>query len=304
MRTRRPFFLLFTNACILLIVLMMLMQSVVVLQLLAVADVLSGTVEVRSGATGAFHAIQRGEFIRTGDTIRSANDGTAEFRWIDGTRLRVEPNTQITVRRCSINLKKHSQNSDFALTSGKVFVRIPQKLSANSRFSISTPGATTTVKGTIFSVEAGAGKTEIAVWKGRVDVSEEGGARLKAVPEGELLSANGENWRVFDARSAVAQSANGAFRPLTNIIFPSLRARLDLSAQVRTDAAVTTRGAWLIGRAEAGDRVLVDGRAARVRGDGSFSRRVVLKKGANAFLLTAIDRHDATRTLVLSYVLK
>lgn len=187
---RRPFFLLFTNACILIVVLMMLMQSVAVLQLLAVADVLQGTVQVRSGATQPFRILQPGGVIKTGDTIRSGADGTAEFRWLDGTRLRIQPNSQITIRRSSLNLKKRAQTSEFLLTSGKIFVRIPQKLNATSRFEIDTPTATTTVRGTIFSVSADDSETKVAVWKGRVDVSDARNDQVQIVPAGQLLAAS------------------------------------------------------------------------------------------------------------------
>lgn len=303
MRTSRPFFLLFTNACILLIVMMMLMQSVVILQLLAAVDVLHGTVEVRSGNTNPFHTLHQGEFIRTGDTIRSGDDGTAELRWIDGTRLRVQPNTEITIRRCSMNLKKRSQNSEFNLLKGKVFVRIPQKLSESSLFSITTPTATATVRGTVFSVSADDVQTKVAVWKGRVEVADERGASLQAVPEGQLLSAGSQTWHLFQSSSRLAQRANGEFRPLSNIISPSLRARVIPNDNAKTELNGKKR-ARLVGRAEAGDRVLVDGQEVYVRGDGGFSYRINLKSGANVFNVTAIDRHDASRALRVVYTLK
>ncbi len=297
---RRPLFLLFVNAAICLIVLMMLVQSVAVLQLLAVADVLNGTVEASSGATNPFHLLHQGDVIRTGDTIRSGADGTAEFRWIDGTRLRLEPNSEITIRHYSLNLKRHAQNSEFALARGKVFVRIPQKLSENSRFAIVTPGATTNVRGTIFSVTANEGETEVAVWKGSVDVADAKNVQQQAVPAGELLSAGEGTWHLFDAHSRLAQNATRDFRPLTNIVTPSLEARLLLSEMVHRAPKTARQSGLLLGQAEAGDRVFVNGQEMTVRGDGGFSARVTLQNGANLFTLTAIDRHQATRTVRLN----
>ena len=296
---RRPLFLLFVNAAICLIVLMMLVQSVVVLQLVAVADVLSGLVETRSGAE-PFHTLSQGDLIRTGDTIRSGQNATVEFRWIDGTRLRLEPNTEITVRRCSMNLKQHAQNSEFQLARGKVFVRIPQKLSANSRFAIVTPSATTSVRGTIFSVSANENETRVAVWKGLVDVADAKNAQEQLVPAGELLSASENTWRLFGSRSQLAQNATRAFQPLANIVTPSLEAHFVMKSTVRRAPQSTNQSALLVGQAEAGDRVLVNGQAVSVRGDGGFSMRVRLQSGANAFTLTAIDRHGATRVLLLN----
>lgn len=301
---RRPFFLLFTNACILIVVLMMLMQSVAVLQLLAVADVLQGTVQVRSGATQPFRILQPGGVIKTGDTIRSGADGTAEFRWLDGTRLRIQPNSQITIRRSSLNLKKRAQTSEFLLTSGKIFVRIPQKLNATSHFEIETPTAMTTVRGTIFSVSADDSETKVAVWKGRVDVSDARNDQVQIVPAGQLLAASEGTWHLFDSQSTLAKNATREFGPLLNIVTPSLRARLVLSEMVRKDAAVSTHPAVLVGQAEAGDRVLVNGREVPVRGDGGFRCRVALQKGDNFFVIGAIDRHQATRTLRQKFVWK
>ncbi|HVF85040.1 MAG TPA: FecR family protein [Abditibacteriaceae bacterium] len=301
---RRPFFLLFVNACILIVVLMMLVQSVAVLQLLAVADMLQGTVQVRSGATQPFRELQPGGVIRTGDTIRSGADGTAEFRWADGTRLRLQPNSEITIRRSSLSLKKRSQNSEFLLASGKIFVRIPQKLDAASRFEIDTPTATAKVRGTVFSIAANNGETKVAVWKGRVDVADAREEQVQAVPEGQLLSAGEGRWHLFNAQSTPAKSATREFGSLANIVTPSLGARLILPEMVCKDAAVCTRPAVLVGRAEAGDRVLVNGRDVLVRGDGGFRFQIALQKGNNTFVIAAHDQHGATRTMRQNFVLK
>ena len=301
---RRPFLLLFINACILIVVLMMLVQSVAVLQLLAVADVLQGSVQVRSGATQPFRTLQVGGVIKTGDTIRSGMDGTAEFRWADGTRLRLQPDSEITVRRSSLSLKKRSQNSEFALASGKIFVRIPQKLNDLSRFEIDTPTATATVRGTVFSIAANQGETKVAVWKGRVDVADARKEQIQIVPEGQLLAAGEGTWQLFNAQSPPAKNATREFGALASIVTPSLRARLVLTEMVRKDAGVCTRPAVLVGRAEAGDRVLVNGRDVPVRGDGGFRCRIALRKGHNLFVIAARDQHGAARTVRQSFVLK
>ncbi len=230
--------------------------------------------------------------------MRSASDGTGEFRWIDGTRLRVEPNTEITIRYCSMNLKRHAQNSEFNLSRGKVYVRIPQKLGTSSRFAIVTPSATTCVRGTIFSVSSRDRKTEVAVWKGSVEVSKD--AQTTFVPAGEMLSANENVWQAFDAHSPSARDATRSFQSLTSIIFPSLKAHLRHDS-LRRSPNSRQFAKTLIGQAEAGDRVFLDAKEIFVRGDGGFAQRVALENGDKTHVLTAIDRHGARRVLQLRF---
>lgn len=283
---RRGTYLIFINAMILIVVFCLLAQSLVIIQRLASAEKIQGTVEVSRGGNGKYIALAQGSAIKTGDVVRTGSDGQAEFKWVDGTRWKVMPNTLITVKKSVTNIARHADYSELGLTSGKVFIRIMKALTAASRFEVETPTAVAAVRGTIFSVEVKDGQTQVAVFKGQVQVrSGETEAQKLIEPGQAAVSA-----RRGALQTVSSAGADAEFARQSSIVLPEL---------VSVDVKSTESGKLRVsGYTEAGDHVTVNGVKARVRGDGRFDKSFSPKPGEKTVTVVTTDRHGVSNTVV------
>ncbi|HEX8234559.1 MAG TPA: FecR family protein [Abditibacteriaceae bacterium] len=291
---RRPALLIFVNFAILMVVFAMLTQALFIVQRVAVTEELSGHVDVQRGGKGNFRPLSRSSFIKMNDVVRAKGDGMAEFKWSDGTRLRLTPNSLLTIKKVSYNSLKKADSSQFKLTSGKVFVRIVKSLAPNSQFEVETPTAVAAVRGTIFSVEVKDGKTEVAVYKGEVKVSSNSGKskQEETISPGEVVQSSQPG--VLKTEPSSVQAAEFESQP--SIVRP------ELSADIKP--LKDGGGAMLTGQTEAGDKVTVNGRAVRVFGNGMFRMRLDASACHNNsnFVITTTDKHGAQATLTKSLV--
>lgn len=286
---RRPVLLIFVNAMILIVVFCLLTQSLVIVQRLAKATKVSGLVEVRRSGKGEWKALGNGGLIKTGDVVRSDKSGTAEFRWADGTRWKIMPLTEIKVKKSTYNMVKKADQSQLQLTTGKVFIRIIKSLQPTSRFEVETPTAVAAVRGTIFSVEVKNGKTAVAVFKGKVQVSSEGvnDHAEDLISPGQLAISNGAG----DLHEASDALELKEFEKQSTIVQPELNANAKLISGNRI---------LISGATESGNSVTINGKKVNVLGNGRFLYRVLAEK-TNVFTIVSTDKHGATATQVLQY---
>ena len=288
---RRPVLLIFINAMILIVVFMLMTQSLVIIQRIARTVNLTGRVEVQRSGKGEFKALAQGDMIKTRDVIRSGAASTAEFKWADGTRWKLMPDSEITVKKSTHNSVKRADQSQLKLSAGKVFVRIIKALQPASQFEVETPTAVAAVRGTIFSVEYKNGKSEIAVFKGHVAVRSNApgngpkmGEELIEPGRAAVSGAPGQLHQQDD------KAAAAEFAREKSIVLPELTARLE----------TTPNGArWVQGQTESGDQVLINGKPARVLGNGAFRFRLKANTRNEEIVVVAIDKHGATVKQVL-----
>ena len=285
---RRPVLLIFVNAMILIVVFALLTQSLVIIQRIAKADKVTGTVEVRRSGKGEWKALSSGGLIKTGDVIRSGKNSFAEFKWADGTRWKIMPVTEIKVKKSVYNMVKKADQSQLELSTGKVFIRIIKALGPSSKFEVETPTAVAAVRGTIFSVEVKNGKTEVAVLKGKVWLSSDSKnahANNEIVPgEVGISGAAGSLNQTKDA------AALAAFDQQSSIIQPQLDAEIK---PLQDDRVIIS------GSTEAGNAVLINEKKVRVLGNGKFLFRAPIGKAKN-YKVVAIDKHGARASKTLS----
>lgn len=274
---RRPVFLIFVNAMILIVVFALLTQSLFVVQRLAQARAVAGRVEVQGGGRGAFRLLATNDFVRSGDIVRTASDGVAEFVWAGGTRWKAMPNTLIKIKKATASRK--AETSQLEMASGKVFVRIARELGPSSRFEIQTPTAVASVRGTIFSVEVQGGQTQVRVWKGTVALSDKSGQKALIEP-GQQGSAS----EAAIATRPDAQSSDFAAQP--SIVRPQLEAGV---------RALGAGEALVWGTTEAGDALTVNGQSTRVLGNGAFRLKMSVPRDGK-ITIVASDKHGATST--------
>lgn len=272
---------------ILIVVFALLTQSLFIVQRLATTNKLQGQVEVQRGGKGSFTALSSNSLIKTGDVVRSGQDGVAEFKWLDGTRWKITPNTEITVKKAVSNVIQRSQTSELELTRGKVFVRIMRELSHASKFEVETPTAVAAVRGTIFSVEVVNGKTQVAVFKGHVQVTS-GPTHAAIINPGQAaVSAQ------LGALQTIASTvADAEFAAQPTIIKPELTAHINHVAG--------SAKAFIHGLTEAGDIVTVNDEPVRLLANCLFNKRVTLQPGHNLFMVVTRDRHGVKATQPLT----
>lgn len=275
---------------ILMVIFSLLTQSLFIIQRIATTDKLAGQVEVQRSGHGEFTPLSIKMPIKSGDVVRSGADGTAEFKWVDGTRWKILPNTQITVKKAMTNWIKKSETSEMELTAGKVFIRIMKELTPASKFEVETPTAVAAVRGTIFSVEVSDGKTRVAVFKGHVQVTSGDDSHQAMIEPGHMAESD----QPGALQTAGSAAADAAFAAQPTIVQPELEAAADLRMEGKK--------ALVSGMTEANDIVTVNDEPARVLGTGRFIKLVTLHPGANTITVTTTDRHGvkATRTLTVS----
>lgn len=283
---RRPVLLIFINAMILIVVFMLMTQSLIVIQRIARTDKLSGQVEVQRGGRGEFQTLAQGDMIKTGDVVRSGEQSTAEFKWADGTRWKIMPRTKISVKKSTHNAIKKADESQLKLSAGKVFVRIVKALKPASQFKVETPTAVAAVRGTIFSVEYKEGQSQVAVFKGAVQVKGNNSVEDMIRPGVVATSSTSGDLVLAENKQVVAE-----FHQEKSIVLPELSAEMEKLSNGRV---------YVSGKTESGDRVLVNGREARVLGNGTFRQRVHLKKTHDPITVIAIDKHGARSTQLLN----
>ena len=154
---------------------LLLGRSISVLQRVAQVSEVSGTINITH--KGEENTIPLGErrLVQAGDRLSTAPpEGRCTLNWIDGTRIRIEPGTELTVKKCQVY--KGAEQSAFRLDIGKIWIRVLRTLAQQDKFQINTPTATAGVRGTIFAVEVAAdGPTGISVNEGEVTVAGKGG---------------------------------------------------------------------------------------------------------------------------------
>lgn len=256
-----------------------LVQSLLVIQRIAAVRDVAGTVELQQRGTSAFLPLGATTHVRAGDVLRTGADGAVTLNWVDGSRIRLGPNTKLVVLKCQIDKAREAQSYLFKLDVGQVWVRVLQVLNRKSKFEIQTPTATAAVRGTVFSVKVGdGGDTTVSVLRGEVE-----------------LAAGGRNLSVKEREeAAVARATPAAVRPMT----PEGSAEWD-RAQVVAQPALTvdepTTGklppngspVTVSGSAERGAKVTVNGKPVTPNLVGKFTVQLPVPRDADEFEVTA-----------------
>jgi len=258
--------------------LLLLTQSVVVLQRVARVSEVSGTVSViRKGEEDAQPLGER-RLVQAGEQLSTGPAGKCTLNWIDDTRIRMEPDTELTVQKCQVY--KGAEQSAFRLDIGKIWIRVLRMLSQQDKFLINTPTATAGVRGTMFAVEVAAdGSTEISVYEGQVTVNTDSGEVNVAANKTARLGRGQGSPQVtaLSAQEAQAWAAQiGELGPYLEITSP------DNNAEFIGDA-VTVKG-----RCERGANLTVNDQAVTQKPNGRFTVELEVPAYAKHFVVEAV----------------
>ncbi|HZP95464.1 MAG TPA: FecR family protein [Candidatus Limnocylindria bacterium] len=115
----------------------------------ATLAVLNTDITAQRGATGDFAPALDGDLFKTGDVVKSSQNGRAVLTFFDGSTLTVDPGS--VVRVASLNrLDDGGIQAVIEQTLGRTWASVSKLKTADSKFEIKTPTSTAAVRGTAF----------------------------------------------------------------------------------------------------------------------------------------------------------
>jgi hypothetical protein len=129
-----------------------------------------GDAETGPAQDGAWKAIKVGSKLSEGDAVRTAPGAKAELKLPDGSRLRLAPDSTLTLNSSKIG-KGGDRQVSISLWVGKLWAKVAKKVGGDSSFEVETHNAVAGVRGTSFAVMAGADLSSVVkVYTGNVGV--------------------------------------------------------------------------------------------------------------------------------------
>jgi hypothetical protein len=144
---------------------------------------LGGVVEAyRVGSTG-WAAAARGERYADKDMLSTGEESWAVLEFHQSHRLRMQANTELSIRKLRRTSEKADEVTEINLTKGEILNRVRKLPTKGSIYTIHTPTATSSVRGTRFAVKVyekdGEWLTEIQVLDGVVEITNRAGRQLR-----------------------------------------------------------------------------------------------------------------------------
>lgn len=266
-------------------------QSLMIVQRIATVSGIVGPVWVKKPAEADFRPLVADTQVLAGTRIRTGPGGEVTLNWVDGTRVRLAPDSELQVRKCSLNTRTQATTTLFDLSAGKIWVRVLQLLGERSKFEIRTPTATAGVRGTVFSVAVDpTGKMEVEVFEGAVAIS--GAGRNLTANAGE--SAVVSNSTV--ATSALSKDDLREWQRMAGVVGP----RLDLDSAGPLQVPRDTATVVISGVSEPGARVTVAGEVVALDRKNRFAHEVIVPPNTNEFevVVRAEDARGGVTTVV------
>ena len=268
-------------------------QSLLILQRVAAVSDVHGFVWVRQRGHTDFVPLADRAQVAAGDVIKTDARGGLLLTWLDGTRMRVGPASQLTVLKCQINTASNAETTLFKLDLGRVWIRVLKVLSHKSKFEVLTPTATAGVRGTVFSVAVTPqGQTLVSVKEGAVALDADGKQEL--VEKGKMSAAAGAApvQPLADDEDKLWQRNIDVANPNLTIAEPAA------GTKVAAGQALTVKG-----QAEIGANVTVNGQSVPVKLKGLFGTTLTAPRQAGKFTVL-VDATDArgyrsTRTVAV-----
>lgn len=273
--------------CVFIILGTMMMQSLVIIQRIASVSEAAGDVYVRSPGDQDFHALGESVRVAAGYTVRTGENGTVTLNWVDGSRVRLAPNTTVQVRKCSLNTSTKQLTSLFDLDAGRIFARVVSAPERAVKFEVHTPSATAIVHGTVFSVSVeDGGSTDVAVYEGEVVLSARAGSAT--LSPGQQASA-----RQDAAPVASPDDSRDAWREQQGIIGP----RLDLDAGETIALSPGAGSVTLSGTSEPGAVVTINGTPVQLDRRNRFVAEVSAGAAADGMIVIAAADNRGGQTV-------
>jgi hypothetical protein len=141
----------------------------------------NGTVQVRRSGSPTWVPLALNNKVAEKDAVRTGKASEAELKFPDGSTIKLKEGVEVEadalVEKCAI---KHNR--------GSVFFKIAKTILTKGAFTVQTPTATATIRGTAFAINIRDGSASFAVVQGKIGVKGAMGDEI-AVKAGELCKA-------------------------------------------------------------------------------------------------------------------
>lgn len=127
-----------------------------------------GLVYVKRANTDYWQPLQTHDKLYPMDTIQTDKNSICEIKLYGGHVLRLEPESNFSFAEKNPGIDKWGA---FKLNAGKLWIKVINNIPNAENFTLETPHASISVKGTIFSVEAPHGK--IVVYEGTLELTQQ-----------------------------------------------------------------------------------------------------------------------------------
>lgn len=149
------------------------------------ADKISGKVEMKPSASGAWTALKNGDSVAVGATVRTGPGASCMLKWAGGNVVKLSPLTTMTVSQAE-KAASGKESSRIDISGGRVSAHAKAFATKDSSFNVKTPTAVAGVRGTDLYVEVNdAGVSSIGVTDGNVEV--ESGDSVVVIDEGQFV---------------------------------------------------------------------------------------------------------------------
>jgi ferric-dicitrate binding protein FerR (iron transport regulator) len=145
----------------------------------ATLTVARGDAKMSLQKDAAFEPAQPGAVLAADARVATGADGSAELLFEDGTAVRVEANSSLTLE--TARQTADAREFSFRLWAGRLLSQV-MKRDTNARYSVRTPTAVAAVRGTEFVADAADGTTGLAVFEGTVETQSLDGDKLLGDP--------------------------------------------------------------------------------------------------------------------------
>ncbi len=266
---------------LMLIVIVLASQSMLVIQRIAHVDSVQGKVECQERRASPWQPLRQGMLVKAGTQIRSAADGAALLTWADGAKVKVGPDTLLSVEKCYAKSGTDEEVSLFRLHRGRVWTRIAKRLGEGAQFEVATPIAVAGVRGTVFGVETqGRAQSAVSVYEGTVELT---------TAQGNKVVANGTVATVTPAGQVQVRQQSPEelrqWRAREDILLPVLELTTPREGEPLRGDSVSVAG-----RVEPGARLTVNGVAVAHAPSGRFRTTCKPQPQQSKITVTAEDR--------------
>ncbi|MFW5867142.1 MAG: FecR family protein [Armatimonadota bacterium] len=269
----------------------LMMQSLVIVQRIASVSDVAGDVFVKTATDEDFLPLSDTQHVLAGYMVRTGADGGVTLNWVDGSRVRLAPETTVRVRKAVLNTNTEERTSLFDLDAGRIWVRVLSALGGKTKFEVRTPTATAGVRGTVFSVAVDEnGETSVAVYEGEVRVDAEAGS--ESVAPGQQASVEGSTPRISSApEDAIDWSRQ----------FGIIGPRLELGAGDTMSVPEGARTVTISGISEPGATVTINGTPVALDRGNEFVAEVPVDGATDGMIVvTATDYRGGQTVKALS----
>jgi FecR protein len=159
-----------------------------------------GEVLIQKGRENLWLPVEKDMPLEQGDHLKTGAKGFAEILVDDGSQMRLEENSEITLSELSADAQTKSITASVYLWFGRMLSNLTPFAHSRSKFEVQTPTVVAGVRGTDFAVEVvEANHTDVGVFDGEVTVA--GLDRQKSpLRESEVVLGKGYQSSVFRNR--------------------------------------------------------------------------------------------------------